>query len=91
MRIILKIFTVLLAAILSVIVFAMDQLAKVYSIVAGWFLLLLAFCAVMAVICQNWTSLAILGGMFVATILVFLLAAIATGFIEDLWDRLKSF
>ncbi len=91
MRIILKIFAVLLAAILSVVVFAMDQLVKVYSLVAGWFFLLLALCAVMAVIGQNWTGLAILGGMFVAAILVFLLVAIATGFIEDLRDRLKSF
>ena len=91
MRIILKIFTVLLAAILSVIVFAMDQLAKVYSLVAGWFFLLLALCAIMAVIAQNWVGLGILAGTFALTLGVFLLAAIATGFIEDLRDRLKSF
>lgn len=81
----------LLAAILSVIVFAMDQLAKVYSLLAGWFILLLALCAVMAVIGQNWVELGILAGAFALILGVFLLAAIATGFIEDLRDKLRGF
>ena len=88
MRIILRILAVLTAAVLSVIIFALDQAAKVYSLIAGWFYILLALCAVMAIIGQNWIGLGLLGGMFAFTMVVFVLAAVITGFLEDIKDGL---
>ena len=57
MRIILRILAVLTAAVLSVIIFALDQAAKVYSLVAGWFYILLAFA-------QLWPSSVRIGSVW---------------------------
>ena len=90
MRIIVRLLAVILTAILSVIVFALDQDAKFYSVVAGWFYILLDLCAVITIIEQNGIGLAILGGMFGVTTAILIGSAVITGFIEELRDCLLA-
>ena len=88
MRILGRIVAIILAAILSVAILALNAASKVYSIFAAIFYIVLAICALMAIISQSWQPLAVLGVLFLISMAVFVGAAMLTGLLEGVRRRL---
>lgn len=71
MRIIGKILSAIIVGLLSVVLFALDQVAKVYSLVAGVFYIFMGICVILAFLSKQWTALGILGIILLVNIVIF--------------------
>lgn len=88
MRVVGKILSAIIVGLLSVVLFALDQVAKVYSLVAGVFYIFMGICILLAVISQQWTALGILGIMIAVSIALFFVMAEVIVLIDHIKARL---
>jgi hypothetical protein len=88
MKLILRPFKLLLAGILTVLVFVIDQLAKVYAIVLTVLLFVLVISIIVTIVEQSWYNLPILGGILLVAFLVIIFAAAISGTLVSWRDRL---
>lgn len=79
MKLILRPFKLLLAGILTVLVFVIDQLAKVYAIALTVLLFVLVISIIVTIVEQSWYNLPILGGILLVAFLVIIFAAVISG------------
>ena len=78
MRVIGKILSLIVIGILSVILFAMDQVAKVYSLAAVMVYTVLGICLLFAILGKQCNGVIILSIMLVIGILFFMLGIMMT-------------
>ena len=88
MKLILRPFKLLLAGILTVLVFVIDQLAKVYAIALTVLLFVLVISIIVTIVEQSWYNLPILGGILLVASLVIIFAAVISGTLVSWRDRL---
>lgn len=89
MRVIGKIIRVILVGILLVVLFAMDQVAKVYSLISGCVLLLCGICLVLAICIKRWDALLLLGILTALIIVGFIIIAVVMISAERIITKLK--
>ena len=88
MKLILRPFKLLLAGILTVLVFVIDQLAKVYAIALTVLLFVLVISIIVTIVEQSWYNLPILGGILLVAFLVIIFAAVISGTLVSWRDSL---
>lgn len=88
MRGINRMMRVLLVGVFSIIVFVLDTVAKVYSLVISWFYIVLFICAIIALLMKQWTSIVILVSMFVLSLGIVFCIGLIIAFIEVMKERL---
>ena len=87
MRMIGRILGILMAGILSIVIFFLDLLTKIYAVIISWFYIVLAICAIAALVWKQWTSLAIFIGVFVLSVGLVLGMGLFIGFLDVLRKR----
>jgi len=90
MRVIGKILSAIIVGVLSVVLFALDQVAKVYSLIVGVFYLLMGICVILAIVSQQWTALGILGILIAVSIVLFLAIGESMVLLERMKEMIKK-
>lgn len=85
-----KLFRLILAAILTMFVWAFDILGKVLSFAGAFAVWIFIICIITVCICGLWSSLPLLLGIIGVCVAVFFGLAMLSGGIASLRDRLLS-
>lgn len=89
MRVIGKILSVIIVGILSVILFAMDQVAKVYSFISSWILLFCGIFFLLAICTKRWDAMLLFSGIVVSIFVGFVVIAFAMILTERVREKIK--
>lgn len=91
MRFVVKVLSRITVLNLSLILFLIDMIAKLYSYVAGAFYLLIGVCLLLALISKQWNAIVIFGILIAVSLLVFWGIAEIIIVVERMKDRLRGF
>lgn len=89
MRVIKRMLSAIIVGILSVLLFALDQVAKIYSLISGWLLLLCGICLVLAVCIKRWDALVLFGTLTLSIIIGFIIIAVVMIIADEIRTKLK--
>lgn len=89
MRYIFKLLMLPVVVVFCVMKLFLEGAAKLYCLVVGIVINLLAVCSVLAIITQQWFALILFGILFVIILSVFLCAGMITVLLDNIKDKLQ--
>lgn len=90
MSVMIKMLKLIIGCFMSLALFVMNIVAKIYSHIASIFFIIIGICALLAFFSKQWIALGIFGIMFVAGMVIFWFIAEIMVFIEILKDKVSA-